>query len=204
MHPSYYQNFRRATRQVWTLLLWLTSLMYAARLTALATLVEPHHLEGRGGELLRGLVLGLRFDLKVVAIGLAPVLLLSLLAGRSPRATAAVRAGTPYYAGLLAFVIAAVAISNYYYFQTYGNHFDVFVFGLADDQTSAVLASIWSDYPVLRTCAACLAVGWAVLWLTRRSVAKQEAAVYAPMRPVLGICGPRQRSSQSLPGSPVA
>jgi len=61
----------------------------------------------------------------------------------------------------------------------------VFVFGLADDQTSAVLASIWSDYPVLRTCAACLAVGWAVLWLTRRSVAKQEAAVYAPMRPVL-------------------
>lgn len=185
MHPSYYQNFRRTTRQVWTLLLWLTSLMVAARLTALVTLVEPHQLEGRGGELLRGLGMGLRFDLKVVAIGLAPVLLLGLLAGRSPRGSAAVRGGTPYYAGLLAFVITAVAISNYFYFKTYGNHFDVFVFGLADDQTSAVLASIWSDYPVLRTFATSVAVSWAVLWFARRSVVKQEAVVYGPMRPML-------------------
>ncbi|MCX2717508.1 LTA synthase family protein [Helicobacter sp. MIT 21-1697] len=40
-------------------------------------------------------------------------------------------------------------IINFYYFRTYGNKIDVFIFGLKDDDTLAILQIMWQDYPVL-------------------------------------------------------
>lgn len=43
----------------------------------------------------------------------------------------------------------AFAIVNFYYFRTYDNKIDVFIFGLRDDDTLAVLTILWQDYPIL-------------------------------------------------------
>ena len=41
------------------------------------------------------------------------------------------------------------AIVNFYYFRTYGSKIDIFIFGLKDDDTLAVLSIMWQDYPVV-------------------------------------------------------
>ena len=38
---------------------------------------------------------------------------------------------------------------NFYYFQTYHTKIDIFIFGLKDDDTAAILKIIWADYPAL-------------------------------------------------------
>lgn len=41
------------------------------------------------------------------------------------------------------------AIVNFYYFRTYGNKIDIFIFGLKDDDTLAILQIMWQDYPII-------------------------------------------------------
>ncbi|WP_236096844.1 hypothetical protein [Helicobacter magdeburgensis] len=54
-----------------------------------------------------------------------------------------------FYAFLLGFVFMVAAIVNFYYFRTYGSKIDIFIFGLKDDDTLAVLSIMWQDYPVV-------------------------------------------------------
>lgn len=53
------------------------------------------------------------------------------------------------YAFLLGFVFMIAAIVNFYYFRTYGSKIDIFIFGLKDDDTLAVLSIMWQDYPIV-------------------------------------------------------
>lgn len=56
---------------------------------------------------------------------------------------------TKGYMFLCGFVFMAFTIVNFYYFRTYNNKIDVFIFGLKDDDTLAVLTILWQDYPIL-------------------------------------------------------
>ncbi|MDD2155940.1 LTA synthase family protein [Glaesserella parasuis] len=38
---------------------------------------------------------------------------------------------------------------NFYYYKTYNNYYDMFMFGLVEDDTKAVLKNIYDDYPVI-------------------------------------------------------
>ncbi|WP_300734097.1 LTA synthase family protein [uncultured Helicobacter sp.] len=54
-----------------------------------------------------------------------------------------------YYTFLCGFTFMVAAIVNFYYFRTYGNKIDVFIFGLKDDDTLAILSIMWQDYPLV-------------------------------------------------------
>ncbi|TKX29817.1 sulfatase [Campylobacter sp. MIT 12-5580] len=45
--------------------------------------------------------------------------------------------------------VAFSALGGFYYFKAYHTKIDVFIFGLKDDDTAAILKIIWQDYPVL-------------------------------------------------------
>jgi len=64
-----------------------------------------------------------------------------------------------YVASCLGIIAVIAAVTNYYYYATYGTHFDVFIFGLIEEDTRAVLKNIWDDYPVLRFAASIVAAG---------------------------------------------
>ncbi|MEB2817227.1 LTA synthase family protein [Campylobacter upsaliensis] len=53
------------------------------------------------------------------------------------------------YIAFLSFVILISSFIHYYYFQMYGEKINVFIFGLKDDDTSAVLSIIFEDYPIV-------------------------------------------------------
>ena len=55
---------------------------------------------------------------------------------------------------LTAFCALLVVISafvNFYYFATYHTKIDAFIFGLKDDETTAIFGIIFNDYPLVKT-----------------------------------------------------
>ncbi|MGF1911701.1 sulfatase-like hydrolase/transferase [Vibrio kasasachensis] len=96
----------------------------------------------------QSIIIGLRFDLRVATMAFAPLFLIGLLLAGSKYFTY-VKRSLLGYSSVIYFLAAAVSIGNYYYYKTYGNYFDIFVFGLVEDDTSAVLLTMWQDYPIL-------------------------------------------------------
>ena len=88
------------------------------------------------------LVQGFRFDLKVSAI--AGVLLLLLLPWISGKANARLAAA-------ISFIYVMASLVNLHYFGFYKTPIDSLVFGVMEDDTKAVLHTIWRDFPVIPT-----------------------------------------------------
>lgn len=86
------------------------------------------------------LVMGGRFDLKVGAIG---ALLLCLFVGWSESSA---RKTIRLWSGL----VALLAVVNFYYYGFYKVPIDSVIFGLFDDDTEAVLKTIWKDFPIVQ------------------------------------------------------
>lgn len=53
------------------------------------------------------------------------------------------------YIAIVSFIVVIFAFINYYYYQIYQNKIDMFIFGLKDDDTAALISIIWNDYPVI-------------------------------------------------------
>lgn len=145
---NFQQNYKQLSRTIWLSVFIAVVIMTVGRLVFLANIGDMAELTHRGGDLWRALFTGLRFDLKIVVIGFAPLLLIGLVLAIFPKAYRFFAKIIPWYAGFIFFLVTGFSIGNYYYYLTYGNHIDVFVFGLADDDTKAVLANAWADYPI--------------------------------------------------------
>ncbi|AWX16296.1 sulfatase [Mergibacter septicus] len=94
--------------------------------------------------------LGFRYDAKIIAIILTiPFIFGNFLFLFQVENTIVFKLISGYIF-LISFLYIGILAGNYYYFQTYQNHYDIFMFGLIDDKTTAVLRNIWDDYPVIR------------------------------------------------------
>jgi phosphoglycerol transferase MdoB-like AlkP superfamily enzyme len=111
------------------------------------------------------LLQGARFDLKVSAI--AGFLLLLLLPWVSGRTNARIAAG-------LTFVYVMLSLTNLHYFGFYKTPIDALIFGLAEDDTVAVLETIWRDFPVIWTLLLALGLSAATVVLHRWLVARMD------------------------------
>ncbi len=110
----------------------------------------------------------LRFDLKFASCSLLPVVLLGLLLPeRCLRRRFA--SWSAFYCGILFFCAGLGGIANFYWIQTYGRHFDTMVFGVVNEDTMAVIRSIWDGYPVLWELFTGVATGL-VAWLLLRRI----------------------------------
>lgn len=112
---------------------------------------------------------GLRYDLRIAGMTVVPFLVLGLgLAGWN-RGWGYLWRSLPTLVGITAFIVAGVAIGNYFYYQTYHNHIDVFAFGLVDDDTRAVLANLWQDYPVIKGVLGAILLALPPVWFSYRT-----------------------------------
>lgn len=165
---------KRLLKIIFFQLFWLTMILLAARLTMFLAFVEPAQLLGKQQDLWRMWLTGMRYDLRIAGIVVAPWLLLGLgLAGWQP-GWHLLRRCLPALFGLFAFIVAAVAIGNFFYYQTYHNHIDVFVFGLVEDDTQAVLANMWQDYPIIQSLLLALLLAIPSYWFTAVTLARTE------------------------------
>ena len=152
---SFLHGSLRGLLRAWVLVVPLVVAQSLIRLGQLAHF-WPSGYQAAGTDLASVVVQGLRFDLKVSAIaGFLLLLVLPWVTGKvAGRIAAAV-----------AFVYVMLSLVNLHYFGFYKTPIDSLVFGLVEDDTVAVLQTIWRDFPVVWTLllAALLTVGTVAL-----------------------------------------
>jgi phosphoglycerol transferase MdoB-like AlkP superfamily enzyme len=97
---------------------------------------------------------GARFDLKVCAA--AAILVFPLLIVVPARFHG-------WIAGIVATLFVTASLVNLHYFGFYKTPIDPVVFGFFEDDTKAIIQTIWSDFPVLRTLALLAGASWAAM-----------------------------------------
>ncbi|MCW4441217.1 LTA synthase family protein [Vibrio splendidus] len=145
------QNYRKLTRTLIVLFFTGIALLSLSRAMFYFQIVDSSELIGIEADVWRAFWVGFRFDAKVVAIGFAPLLLVGLILSSFSYLYQKFIRFIPSYSALIFFLLSAMSIANYYYYVTYGTYIDVFVFGLVDDDTEAVLENAWADYPIFRS-----------------------------------------------------
>ncbi|OCA55574.1 LTA synthase family protein [Photorhabdus namnaonensis] len=105
------------------------------------------------------------FDIRIASLLFVPCLLIASLFAINKNSFNIWQHAYPWLATTLSTVVGALTVSNVYYYATYERSFDIFIFGLVEDDTQAVLHTLWNDYPVIESllCLALFAV--AVFWL---------------------------------------
>ena len=124
-------------------------------------------------------VQGLLFDIKIASIVTAVPFLLGLFSLLSQKTSKIFIRSLAWIAAALALLALLSAIGNWFYYGVYGRQFDVFVFGLAEEDTKAVLKTIWSDYPVIPSLIALVAAAVAfglIFGFIRRRVFTQAGS----------------------------
>jgi phosphoglycerol transferase MdoB-like AlkP superfamily enzyme len=141
----------RGLMRAWVLIVPLVVALSLIRLGQLAYF-WPSGYHVSTTDLASVLVQGFRFDLKVSAV--AGFLLLLVLPWVSGKVQGRIAAG-------VAFLYVMLSLVNLHYFGFYKTPIDSLVFGLVEDDTTAVLQTIWRDFPVIWTLllAAVLTVG---------------------------------------------
>ena len=145
-------RIRLVFRLTWLTMMWLTLILLSARYAMFSQFSNPAALADYGQDVQRMWFIGVRYDLRIAGMALAPLLLSGLLLAYWQKSWQLWRRCAPFFIGLVSLITAAAAIGNFYYYQTYHQHFNVFAFGLFEDDTQAVLANVHQDYPVIAAC----------------------------------------------------
>lgn len=141
------------TLQSWALVLCVAGVLSLLRLAQMAW-HWPQDLNVPLSDLWAVVYQGARFDLKVCAA--AALLLWPVFMLLPPRWH-----GAP--AGVLAVVFVTASLINLHYYGFYKTPIDPVVFGFFEDDTQAILRTIWSDFPVLLTLAVLVGASWAAI-----------------------------------------
>ena len=162
MFSRFLNALLRGLGRAWVLIVALVIALSLVRLGQLAYF-WPSGYQAPYTDVALVVVQGLRFDLKVSAI--AGFLLLLILPWVSARINARI--------GLaVAFCFIMLSLINLHYFGFYKTPIDAMVFGLWEDDTSAVLKTIWHDFPVVLTVVLGIALTWGTAaghrWLLNR------------------------------------
>ncbi len=132
-----------ATLQAWALVLCLALTLSVLRVGQIAW-HWPEGFSAPWSDLWAVVFQGARFDLKVCAA--AALLLWPLLLIVPARFHG-------WFAGTVAFLFVTATLINLHYFGFYKTPIDPVVFGFFEDDTKAILQTIWRDFPVVLTLA---------------------------------------------------
>ncbi|OLO04448.1 LTA synthase family protein [Salinicola socius] len=174
MTRTRWQQWREMNRQVWRLgLIGIVTL--ALMRLALWQLEAPPALDVPAGEIGSAFWMGLRFDAKTMATLLGPWLLLATALLPLPRVFIATwRRLWLAWAIVVMVLVNLLALINHFYFSFYQGPINVLIFGLFEDDTQAVLQTIWRDYPVLLLLIALIGMTGTQMALMRRGHRRQR------------------------------
>lgn len=165
---TFQQNFLKLSQVIWFMVLLAVLILCVGKLIFLANITDYSRLLNHRDDLLTMFVVGGRFDIKIATIAFAPLFLMGLACAGSPYFFKHVRRITPSYAAIIFFLVAGFSIGNYYYYLSYGNYIDVFIFGLFDDDTEAVLSNAWADFPIFRSFLASVLIAVVAYFATKK------------------------------------
>ncbi|MBD1576846.1 sulfatase-like hydrolase/transferase [Vibrio sp. S11_S32] len=184
----YRLTFLKNLRQTLILILISTFILGIARIVFLLNITTLHEVLQYTHDFWLSTVVGLRFDLKVSIIAFMPLFLAGSITAIKEKWQRRFQSFSLYYTSLIVFLWVAFSIGNYYFYKTYGNFFDVFMFGFFDDDTQAVALSMWQDYPVLRAVAFAIIISYiSVIAIQRHQQLTQRPSDKIPSKLRVGM-----------------
>lgn len=162
-----------ATLQAWVIVLCVAATLSLLRIAQIAW-HWPSGFEASWSDLVTVLFQGARFDLKVSAA--AVVLLMPLLFIVPSR-------NHGWIGGTITVLFVFASLVNLHYFGFYKTPIDAIVFGFFEDDTKAIIQTIWSDFPVVLTLGALLAFSVATI-LARKRLFERLSRRLNPQLPV--------------------
>lgn len=142
-----------ATLQAWVMVLCVACVLSLLRMAQIAW-HWPEGFAATLADLWAVVYQGARFDLKVCAA--AAILIWPLLIIVPAR-------WHGWLAGAVATLFVTASLINLHYFGFYKTPIDPVVFGFFEDDTKAIVQTIWSDFPVFLTLAVLLGASWAAM-----------------------------------------
>lgn len=104
-------------------------------------------------DLLKAFWVGFRFDTVVLTYSMIPIVLL-MLAGfifsKKVKYLHFINSFLRWYFVVIYFLLFVLLTIDFFFFKFFQSHFNLLVFGIIEDDTKAILQSVWSDYPVIR------------------------------------------------------
>lgn len=144
-------------------------------------------------EIVEAFIVGARFDVSAICYGFLPLLLFWLTALFIPKKTEVafnkVYAGfVRYYLLFVALVFTTLILVDYFFYQFFQSHINLLFFGIFNDDTKAVLTSVWKDYPLFSIALvyAVVSVSW-LYWSKRMKKKVNQSAKYKAK--VYGLLG---------------
>ncbi|MCU5774226.1 sulfatase-like hydrolase/transferase [Erwiniaceae bacterium BAC15a-03b] len=141
-------------RQIFTALLlpWLVAVVIQSggRIYLLIAYGSSDALTGFSQDIMRMFWTGMLFDIRIASLLFVPCLLIAGIIALNNRGFYLWQSFWPWLATFLSLVITTLTVVNVFYYATFDRFIDIFVFGLVEDDTIAVLTTLWSDYPVIR------------------------------------------------------
>lgn len=150
------------------LVFWLVSIFAFARFYLFTELYSQSGLEIPSNDLRRMWKYGLRYDFRSASLIYLPILLMGLAVFSVSSWWGKWKKLVPTLAFMLAWLSILLVLSNYFYYQTFHNYFDIFIFGLAEDDTKNILLSMFHDYPVFKILGLSLVLSAPVYWVTKK------------------------------------
>lgn len=123
-------------------------LSFISRLVFLLCYANFSELKPFIGDTFFAFIQGARFDLLLACYLLVPNIVFSIFAAIFKKPFFEKIAKLWSCVGLILY--SALLIIDFYYYSFFGSHFNILAFGIIDDDTGAVMKSMWTDFPVIR------------------------------------------------------
>ncbi|MCP1995615.1 LTA synthase family protein [Flavobacterium sp. HSC-61S13] len=128
-------------------------LFFVSRLLFVWSYGNSEELSANYLDVIVAFIMGGRFDISVICYGFLPVLLTALIGLFIPqqRSLGYLRffaSFCKYYLLIPLLVFLSLLLIDYFFYQFFQSHINVLFFGIFKDDTTAVLDSVWKDYPI--------------------------------------------------------
>ena len=102
-------------------------------------------------DVLKAIYVGFKFDTQIILYACLPVVLLNLLLVLIPskRVQKAINSFSRYYLIFALSILGLVTLVDQQFYAFFQSHLNILVFGILEDDTQAVLTSVWTDHPII-------------------------------------------------------
>jgi phosphoglycerol transferase MdoB-like AlkP superfamily enzyme len=127
---------------------------------------------------LKAVWFGFRFDTMILCYAMMPAVFIMLAGFLIPTKFSYSRFSGNFfkwYFTVAYFVLFILQVIDYFFFKFFQSHFNLLVFGIIDDDTKAVMESVWTDYPIIWISLMIIAFLFLLFWTLKRITKKEHS-----------------------------
>lgn len=147
-----YRNFLTSLKYLTLLVTTGIVLFFISRIIFLFSFGNISDLSNSVSDIIDAFAVGFKFDFKVLTVVFLPVAflcLIQLLNNNNKMVYGFFYRFSVTYGTLVLLVLLFISIVDFYFYKFFNTRISVIFFGVIEDDTKAVLRSVWTDYPVV-------------------------------------------------------